>query len=111
LDRAIQEFGIPDFIKIDVEGYEYEVLTGLSSPIRYISIEFAAENIDNTKKCIDYMNSLSEVIFQYSPGESMKYALPTWVSAHEMKDYLDTALDEDKLAWGDIYIKDISRII
>ena len=106
LDHAIQEFGIPDFIKIDVEGYELEVLSGLTNPIRCISIEFAAENIENTYECIDYMSSLSEVTFQYSTGESMKFDLPMWVSDKEMKRFLADISDQNKMAWGDVYIKD-----
>ncbi len=33
LDRLIKEHGVPVFIKIDVEGYELEVLKGLSTPV------------------------------------------------------------------------------
>lgn len=108
LDRAIREFGTPDFIKIDVEGYELEVLSGLTHPIRCISIEFAAETIEKTYKCIEYLSSLSEVTFQYSTGESMKFDLPIWVPAQEMKRYLAEISKQNEMAWGDVYIKDSS---
>lgn len=39
LDKLICKYGLPYFIKIDVEGYELEVLKGLSQPVPYISIE------------------------------------------------------------------------
>ncbi|MGI8599481.1 MAG: FkbM family methyltransferase [Chitinophagaceae bacterium] len=39
LDELIIKYGKPDFIKIDVEGYELEVLKGLSQPISDISLE------------------------------------------------------------------------
>lgn len=39
LDKLISKFGLPYFIKIDVEGYELEVLKGLSKPVPFISIE------------------------------------------------------------------------
>jgi hypothetical protein len=110
LNKAIQEFGIPSFVKIDVEGYELEVLSGLSEPINCISIEFAAENIDNTFKCIDYINSLSsKIIFQISLGESMKFHLTSWVSIQEVKKILSDLVVEKELAWGDIYICDLSK--
>ena len=43
LDSLIEEFGSPGFIKIDVEGYEFEVLSGLSRPVRALSFEFVPE--------------------------------------------------------------------
>jgi FkbM family methyltransferase len=38
-DQLIKEYGTPDYIKIDVEGYELQVITGLSLPISLISFE------------------------------------------------------------------------
>mgnify|MGYP002779833542 CR=1 FL=1 len=40
LDRLIAEYGRPSFIKIDVEGFEEQVLAGLSSPVPYLSFEY-----------------------------------------------------------------------
>src|SRR5262249_60695009 len=40
LDSLIDEFGVPDYIKIDVEGFDLEVLRGLSQPIALLSVEF-----------------------------------------------------------------------
>ena len=107
LDNVIQKFGVPSFIKIDVEGYEFEVLSGLTYPIPCISIEFAVEVIENTYKCIEYMNSLSNVSFQFSADESIKFYLPTWVADKEIKRNLAKISEQNKLAWGDVYIKNI----
>ncbi len=104
LDNVIKKYGTPSFIKIDVEGYENEVLKGLSTPIQCISIEFAAEVIENTYKCIEHLSSLSTVSFQYSEGESMEFSLPTWVSKKEMENILEEVAEKNKLAWGDVYI-------
>jgi FkbM family methyltransferase len=39
LDALVEKYGRPEFIKIDVEGYELEVIKGLSQPIAWISLE------------------------------------------------------------------------
>ncbi len=39
LDKLVSEYGLPKYCKIDVEGFEYKVLMGLTKPIPYISIE------------------------------------------------------------------------
>jgi hypothetical protein len=51
IDQLIQEHGHPDYIKIDVEGYELEVVAGLSRNIQLVSIEcnlpeFAEETLE-----------------------------------------------------------------
>jgi len=105
LDKAIQEFGVPSFIKIDVEGYEHEVLSGLSKPIQYLSIEFASESLQNTYRCIEYLESLSEVSFQISKGESAAFALPSWTPGDQIRRILSDLVEEDEFAWGDLYIR------
>ena len=109
LDNIIKQFGVPSFIKIDVEGYEYEVLSGISIPINYISIEFASENIENTYKCIEHMNSISDVLFQIVSGEDTIFYLPEWIPGEELKNRLSDIINQDSLAWGDIYIRKIQR--
>jgi FkbM family methyltransferase len=102
LDRMIEEFGIPVFIKIDVEGYEFEVLSGLSHAIRNISIEFVPELIQNTHKCLEHILRISDdVVFQISLGESMTFELDDWVRHDEIVRVLAQYSGN---IFGDIYI-------
>ena len=39
LDDMIRKFGLPDFLKIDVEGHELSVLKGLKDSVKNISFE------------------------------------------------------------------------
>ncbi len=102
LDKAIEEFGIPSFIKIDVEGYEFEVLSGLSRPIDCVSIEFTPEDLQNTLNCLDHVSSLSAIDARLSLGESMKWETPSWLGAEQIKQAL---ADTDPTVFGDVYIR------
>jgi len=52
-DELIKEYGIPKFIKIDVEGIEDRILMGLSHQIDFISFEFANGFKDCALRCLD----------------------------------------------------------
>lgn len=58
LDTLIEEFGKPVFIKIDVEGYEHEVLAGLSYKIDLIGLEFTGGFIDTFLGCVEHIERL-----------------------------------------------------
>src|ERR1700737_2934932 len=75
LDVAMSTFGFPSFIKIDVEGFEFEVLKGLSRPIETLSIEVVPEYLENAFRCLRLLEDLAEFQFQFSFGESMQFAL------------------------------------
>ena len=103
LDHAIATHGLPSFIKIDVEGYEHDVLSGLSTPVDYLSFEFTYKFLANTYRCIDHIESLApDAHFQYSIGESMEFALDDWVDADRMRMIMGE-FNRDKA--GDIYVR------
>lgn len=104
LDDLVKKYGMPDFCKIDVEGYELEVLKGLTNPIKMISFEFTIpEFIDKASECIDYLNSLGFIKCNFSPGETMKFGLEEWVTADKFKSIFRT-LPENGVIDGDIYV-------
>jgi FkbM family methyltransferase len=105
LDELIREFGIPTFCKIDVEGYEAKVLRGLSSPIRFLSFEFAPEFISGTSECLRSLSTVGRYQFNYSVGESMRLALPEWVSEEELERRLSTL--PDSRIFGDVYARSL----
>lgn len=104
LDNLIQTFGVPAFIKIDVEGYESEVLNGLSTPVPALSFEFVPEFLPATFKCIDRLSSISSVMFNYSLGESMSMALDRWAPREEIMAVLSKYADNDEV-FGDVYAR------
>ncbi len=84
LDELIQRFGLPAFVKIDVEGLEAEVLKGLSHPVPAISFEFMPAAPDSAEESVRIVAGLGEYGFNYSIGERMRFVLPEWVSASRM---------------------------
>ncbi len=69
-DKLIEEYGIPSFIRSDVEGYELEVLKGLSVPINMISFEYTVpEQFDRINQCIQVVKMVSpDLLSNFSKG-------------------------------------------
>jgi FkbM family methyltransferase len=105
MDALVQKHGKPAFCKIDVEGYESEVLRGLSAPIDKLSFEFnVPEMSDNLVRCLELLNALSpEYRYNYSIGESMVYALDSWMNFSEFMQHVKAPGFAAK-DFGDIYV-------
>ncbi|GAB4380166.1 MAG: hypothetical protein Kow0075_11310 [Salibacteraceae bacterium] len=74
LDLAIEKFGMPSLVKIDVEGHEYSVLRGLSNPVRVITFEFIPGQADKTIGCVELLMSISNNYrFNYTLGEALDF--------------------------------------
>jgi FkbM family methyltransferase len=104
MDRLIAVFGVPRFCKIDVEGFEVQVLRGLSTPVPALSFEFTPECRDMAETCIAHLETLGMYEFNYSIGESMQLALPGWVTADDVVAAL-ASLPGTPPLFGDVYAR------
>jgi hypothetical protein len=84
LDEVIKKFGVPGFIKIDVEGYEEKVLKGLTQPVPLISFEAILPYfMDETISCVEHLCSLCEdANFNYTAGN--KFVYDQFISKEEL---------------------------
>ena len=58
LDQLIEEYGVPDYIKIDVEGGELNVIMGLTQKTPEIFFEWHEEMSDVLYDCIDHLRKI-----------------------------------------------------
>lgn len=101
LDAMIEKHGVPQFCKIDVEGYEYEVLKGLNTPIKYISFEFLSCSLNRAEECLTRLQELGYTQFKWSYKEDFKFAHSRWISADEVIERIKQ--HPQTLFSGDIY--------
>ena len=108
LDSLIDEFGAPDYVKIDVEGFDLEVLRSLSQPIALLSHEFNTQPglMEIAEDCIRYIDRLGQYEFNYqaeAPGQT-SLQFDKWVSAGVMLYALRHDIARTKL-FGDVFAR------
>ncbi len=88
LDNLIQQYGKPSYIKVDVEGYEWQVIQGLSQQIALLSFEaMLPAFMDETIQCIERLQMISQTAkFNFSLSDALVY-----------NDYMDKEILLDNL--------------
>ena len=89
LDALIATHGEPAFCKIDVEGFEAEVLAGLTRPVRALSFEYLPMAHDAALAVLERVGELGSYRYNYSPIETMTWASDRWLDATELRALLD----------------------
>ncbi len=84
LDALIAAHGEPTFVKVDVEGFEADVLAGLSQPVPALSFEFTTIQREVAFACLDRLAAIGPYRFELSLGESHTLSLGHFTDAGEM---------------------------
>jgi FkbM family methyltransferase len=106
LDRLIERFGMPRFVKIDCEGSEVAVLTGLTRAVAALSFEYLPWTPADAQACVTRLTTLGRYHFNWSPGESGRLASDRWLNASELAERLRSP--EAQKRPGDVYARLLS---
>lgn len=107
LDSVIKQYGTPDYIKIDVEGYEFEVLTSLTKLLEntIISFEWAEEQKNKIEQTIKYLFNLGYKKFSYTEADKILMDVEIDWRTIDKLNLIENLDDQRKDKWGMIYVK------
>ena len=107
LDTLIEHFGMPHFIKIDVEGFEEKVLSGLSSQTPLISFEFTAAFLAPAMRCLEMEVFREDSTFNFAYnadwGYPTRFEREAWLEKKDLKKALSDIEGSD--SQGDVFVK------
>jgi FkbM family methyltransferase len=106
LDSLVQRYKLPFYVKIDVEGYEEQVLKALSRCPPLLSFEFNRIFLEPALRSLD--NSIFDrASFNYTLVDPVRFELQTWVDRDELKKRILGSKYAPGL--GDIFVRNPNR--
>ena len=103
IDSLVARHGTPAFIKIDVEGFEAEVLASFEQAVAALSFEFTLIQRDIALACIERCGALGYANFNAVLGESQSFEHCDWIDALAISRWL-AALPPEANS-GDVYAR------
>jgi hypothetical protein len=102
IDKLIDTYGVPNILKIDVEGAENIVIKSLSKKINMLCFEWATEWNNKTFECIDHLHMLGYDKFHLQMEDSYTYRPSVFeYSVDQLKKKLENT--KNKIDWGMIW--------
>ncbi len=82
-------YGVPACVKLDVEGYEANVLRGLNTPLPCISFEYLPAARHVALACLKLLTEFGDYRYNWSAGESHRLARPQWCVAKDVHHFVE----------------------
>lgn len=89
LDTLVEHFGLPRFVKIDVEGLEAAVLRGLARPVPSLSFEFTTIQRHIALQALAECERLGGYRYNAALGESGRFVHGHWLDAAAIGTWLE----------------------
>jgi len=110
LDAAIDTWGVPDYCKIDVEGWEFEVLSCLTQPIPLVSFEFHLNTagVERAQTCLRRLAELEPTArINLTPADTSRFHFSEWRSLVDFINWFPGDLRQTLPgpAYGDLFVK------
>ena len=103
LDTLIEAFGIPHYIKIDIEGYESTVLDGLSTQPPLLSVEFHSFDPRGALACLRKPVVGPASRFNITNEAGTQFEMASWTDREGIEQIVGELQTRD--TYRDIYVK------
>jgi hypothetical protein len=105
MDDLIERHGVPDFLKIDVEGMEADVLKGLNRKPKFLSFEYHMNPPlwENAQRCLIEVERLGFTLANVTE-QTPRLLLDDWLDIKSVAAELHR-LFGDNARWGDVIVK------
>lgn len=83
LTDLMSEFGVPRYIKIDVEGFESEVLKGLDQPAPLLSFEYHLRELEDLRASMSGLERLGAWHYNCIAMNGRDFSQTDWLTMHD----------------------------
>lgn len=104
LDSLISSYGVPQFLKVDVEGGEPQVFEGLSQAVPSLSFEFTREHFAPAGEVMKTLGRLGTYSYNFSFAEEYELRLDEWLPADQALSQVESRLSANARR-GDFYAR------
>lgn len=103
LDALVSQYGVPDLVKVDVEGGELGCIRSLTSKVGVLCFEWAAETLDVALQCIDHLKTLGYDRFYVQDGDDYTFRPMSYVDEEEARRVLHRSVP--RVDWGMVWCR------
>ena len=103
LDTLITRYGEPTLLKIDVEGYEYNVLQSLTKKVKLLCFEWAEEKKEEILLSLEYLRNQNYTRFHVQMEDKYDYVVndSEWCDFRTIYDIMNVSCNiTRKEIWG-----------